>query len=169
MCLEYENIYNIRRFIKAFGNSIQVLYIFVNGKNLQEHWLAKGDWEKGFVSKLEDQSFGNFRCKDRESSCLFHDDKIFQFKAGELFMLDLSKKFGNSLWWFGLESSNWKMERIGKTVFSSGSRSTLVAHDKNVYLFVGESMKTYKELKQSGFYKYNQGIGENIIHGLKNI
>ena len=61
------------------------------------------------------------------------------------------------------------MERIGKTVFSSGSHSTLVAHDKNVYLFVGESMKTYKELKQSGFYKYNQGIGENIIRGLKNI
>ena len=54
--------------------------------------------------------------------------------------------------------SDWKFVRIGETVFAKGSLSTLVVYNADAYLFVGGSAKTGKDLKQSGFYRYNEGI-----------
>jgi len=95
-----------------------------------------GDWDRWFVSKTEG-------FEDDDCSCVFYEDKLYYFSSGELWIIDM-------------RLANWKMVRIGKAVFSSGGRCNLVPYGGEVYLFVGKSMKTGKELKQSGFYKYHQ-------------
>ena len=72
-------------------------------------------------------------------------------------MLDMGKRHKILLKLIEKGLSNWEFLRIGKRVFAKGSLSRLVVYGENVHLCVGGCVKTGKDLKQSGFYKFNKG------------